>query len=106
MKNRISDWQALTPAKRAWVVFTMLLMCSHEDVKGDEAGILRKAIPERLIALTFDDGCASHATVAAPLLKKLEFNATFYVVKPGTFSPRRSWYVKQNFIWMAEVLSS
>jgi len=61
--------------------------------KGDDTGILRKSIPERLIVLTFDDGCRSHATVVAPVLKRLAFNATFYVVKPGTFSPRRSWYV-------------
>lgn len=32
----------------------------------DPNGILRKPIPDKLVVLTFDDGCASHATVVAP----------------------------------------
>src|ERR1043166_453546 len=32
------------------------------------------------IAITFDDGCETDLTVAAPLLKEANFNATFYVI--------------------------
>ena len=75
------------------MLLVALMTSAVGSAKGDEIEILRKAIPERLIVLTFDDGCRSHATVAAPVLKSLGFNATFYVVQPGVFSPRRSWYV-------------
>ncbi|MCE5280099.1 MAG: polysaccharide deacetylase family protein [Planctomycetaceae bacterium] len=38
-----------------------------------------KAIPDRLVVLTFDDGCKSDIEVVAPLLKTYGFGATFYV---------------------------
>lgn len=38
-------------------------------------------IPDRLVALTFDDGPKSQATFAAPLLKECGFNATFYITE-------------------------
>lgn len=59
----------------------------------DPLGILRKAIPERLVVFTFDDGCASHATVAAPILKKHGFNGTFYVSDAYLFRERKDWYM-------------
>src|SRR6476660_6461526 len=36
-------------------------------------------IPAKLVVLTFDDAVKSHRTFVAPLLKKLEFRATFFV---------------------------
>ncbi len=36
-------------------------------------------VPERTVALTFDDGPKSHRTFVAPLLKNLGFRATFFV---------------------------
>ena len=36
-------------------------------------------IPAKLVVLTFDDAVKSHRTFVAPLLKKLEFRATFCV---------------------------
>jgi autotransporter-associated beta strand protein len=59
----------------------------------DRAGILRKAIPDRLVVLTFDDACASHATVVAPILKRLGFGATFYICNFDSFSTRKDWYL-------------
>ena len=59
-------------------------------------GILHKPIPERLVVLTFDDGCISHATHVAPLLEEHRFGATFYVCKPGTFTGRRDWYMTES----------
>ena len=38
-------------------------------------------IPDRLVALTFDDGPKSQYTFAAPLLKQCGFNATFYITE-------------------------
>ena len=39
------------------------------------------AVPDRLVALTFDDGPKSQYTFAAPLLKECGFNATFYITE-------------------------
>src|SRR3954454_1968083 len=38
-------------------------------------------VPEKLVVLTFDDASKSHLTVAAPLLKKHGFGATFFVTE-------------------------
>jgi peptidoglycan/xylan/chitin deacetylase (PgdA/CDA1 family) len=38
-------------------------------------------IPDKLVVLTFDDASKSHVTVAAPLLKKYKFGATFFVTE-------------------------
>ncbi len=38
-----------------------------------------KKIPDKTIVLTFDDSVKSHLTVAAPILKKHGFGATFFV---------------------------
>jgi len=36
---------------------------------------------ERAIAITFDDGCRTDLLTAAPLLKEVGFNSTFYIVE-------------------------
>ena len=46
---------------------------------------------EHCVVITFDDGCETDLLVAAPLLKEVAFNATFYVVagfvgRPGYLS--------------------
>jgi peptidoglycan/xylan/chitin deacetylase (PgdA/CDA1 family) len=38
-------------------------------------------IPDKLVVLTFDDSSKSHAAVAAPLLKKHGFGATFFITE-------------------------
>jgi len=60
---------------------------------GDSAGVLKKPIPDKLIVLTFDDGCASGYTVVAPILKPLGFNASFYVCDFDSFKTRKDWYM-------------
>jgi len=55
----------------------------------ETSGVLNKAIPDRLVVLTFDDACASHATVVAPILKRLGFGATFYICNFYSFSTRK-----------------
>jgi peptidoglycan/xylan/chitin deacetylase (PgdA/CDA1 family) len=47
--------------------------------------------PSRAVGITFDDGCETDLLVAAPLLKRLGFGATFYVTservgRPGYMS--------------------
>ncbi|MCX5655177.1 MAG: autotransporter-associated beta strand repeat-containing protein [Planctomycetota bacterium] len=82
----------------------MVLMCAvlvagasigrAEPVQVDDpTGIIKKPVPDRLVVFTFDDGCASHATVAAPILKKHGFSGTFYVSDAYLFRERKDWYM-------------
>ena len=50
-------------------------------------------IPDRLVVLTFDDASRSHVTVAAPLLKKHGFGATFFVSEGFDFSTNKRDYM-------------
>ena len=59
----------------------------------DPHGVLRKPIPDKLVVLTFDDGCASGYTVVAPILKSLGFNGSFYVCDFDSFKTRKDWYL-------------
>jgi peptidoglycan/xylan/chitin deacetylase (PgdA/CDA1 family) len=43
------------------------------------AGIKSGKLPPRALAITFDDGYANNATVAAPILKRLGLHATFFI---------------------------
>src|SRR5258708_29584417 len=43
------------------------------------AALTEASYPDRSIVLTFDDGCDTDATVAAPLLRALGFPAAFFV---------------------------
>jgi hypothetical protein len=62
----------------------------------DPYGIVIKPIPEKLVVLTFDDSVASHATVAAPLMKKLGFGGSFFICDFDGFKTRKDWYLKDN----------
>ena len=59
----------------------------------DANGVLRTPIPDKLVVLTFDDACASGYTVAAPILKSLGFNGTYYVCDFDSFKTRKDWYM-------------
>jgi len=59
----------------------------------DPTGIIKKPIPDKTVVFTFDDGCASNATIAAPLLKKNGFGGTFYVSDAYGFRERKDWYM-------------
>jgi autotransporter-associated beta strand protein len=59
----------------------------------DPNGVLQEPIPDKLVVLTFDDGCASGYTVVAPILKSLGFNGTFYVCDFDSFKTRKDWYL-------------
>ena len=49
--------------------------------------------PDKLVVLTFDDSVASHATVVAPLLKKLGFGATFFITEGFDFATNKTQYM-------------
>jgi peptidoglycan/xylan/chitin deacetylase (PgdA/CDA1 family) len=51
------------------------------------------AIPDRLVVLTFDDGCRSQFTFVAPLLKELGFGATFYITEGLRFLEDKERYM-------------
>ena len=59
----------------------------------DPTGIVKKPIPDKTVVFTFDDGCASNATIAAPILKKAGFSGTFYVSDAYGFRERKDWYM-------------
>jgi peptidoglycan/xylan/chitin deacetylase (PgdA/CDA1 family) len=69
--------------------------CRHEILKRDSLMLTAllfllapsipvaalEPIPDKLVVLTFDDASKSHVTIAAPLLKKHGFGATFFVTE-------------------------
>jgi len=59
----------------------------------DPYGIVAHPIPDKTVVLSFDDSVASHATVVAPLLKKLGFGGSFYICDFDSFSTRKDWYM-------------
>ncbi len=51
------------------------------------AQIIKKELPEKVVILSFDDACVSQYKTVAPLLKKYDFNATFFICEfPKSFS--------------------
>eukprot|EP01035_Chromulina_nebulosa_P009591 gene9591-12940_t len=50
-------------------------------------------IPDKLVVLTFDDSSVSHATIAAPLLKRYGFGATFFITEGFTFKTNKRDYM-------------
>ena len=59
----------------------------------DPYKILLKPIPDKVVVLTFDDACLSHATLVAPLLKKYGFGATFYITMFGRTALDKTQYM-------------
>ena len=55
--------------------------------------VFQKTIPDKLVVLTFDDGCKSQATFAAPILKAYGFGATFYITEGLNFLTHKEAYM-------------
>lgn len=70
---------------RALLALTTLLLAA--------AAFAAPAVPDKLVVLTFDDSSTSHATVAAPLLKRYGFGATFFITEGFTFPTNKRDYM-------------
>jgi len=76
------------------VLYAAAMTGRAEPAKVDDpTGILRKPIPDKLVALTFDDGPASGYTVVAPVLKSFGFGGSFYICDFDSFRTRKDWYL-------------
>jgi peptidoglycan/xylan/chitin deacetylase (PgdA/CDA1 family) len=69
----------------------MKLIADSGFVGHNVTGALGAKEPEKVVAITFDDGCETDLLVAAPILKEHSFGATFYIVaglvgQPGYLS--------------------
>lgn len=75
--------------------FPMKLLLSLLAVFSLAAASLRAAepVPDKLVALTFDDSVASHATFVGPLLKKHGFGATFFITEGFEFLTDKTNYM-------------
>jgi peptidoglycan-N-acetylglucosamine deacetylase len=51
------------------------------------------AVPDKLVVLTFDDSSASHHAIAAPILKRYGFGATFFITEGFTFRTNKRDYM-------------
>jgi peptidoglycan/xylan/chitin deacetylase (PgdA/CDA1 family) len=76
----------MPPALRALLPLALLAVLAP-------VGFAAMPVPDKLVVLTFDDSSASHATVAAPLLKRLGFNATFFITEGFTFRTNKRDYL-------------
>jgi peptidoglycan/xylan/chitin deacetylase (PgdA/CDA1 family) len=60
-----------------------------------------ETVPEKLVVLTFDDSSASHHAIAAPLLKRYGFGATFFITEGFTFPTNKRDYM--TWVQIAEL---
>ncbi len=84
---------------RLLVTFTIYIFGAILANDGQAQKIVKKAIPDKLVVLTFDDAPASQYSIAAPLLKKYGFNATFFVCEFPNFKDSTkymTWYQIQQ----------
>jgi len=58
-----------------WVKDTFNVIPLSEGAEG----VKNSKLPQRALAITFDDGYANNATVAAPILSRLGLHATFFI---------------------------
>jgi peptidoglycan/xylan/chitin deacetylase (PgdA/CDA1 family) len=62
---------------------------------------VEKRLPRNAVAITFDDGYACNALVAAPMLKSFGYPATFFVVSDAVEHPEEFWWDQLEFIFHA-----
>jgi peptidoglycan/xylan/chitin deacetylase (PgdA/CDA1 family) len=58
-----------------WVKKTFEVIPLEEGI----AGLKTRRLPERALCITFDDGYANNASIAAPILARLGLHATFFI---------------------------
>ena len=60
---------------------------------------VRKQLPQQAIAITFDDGYACNALVAAPMLETFGYPATFFVSSEAIARSEEFWWDQLEFIF-------
>jgi peptidoglycan/xylan/chitin deacetylase (PgdA/CDA1 family) len=81
----------ITGALSACLACSLLVLAAAAGEGG--AADARLPIPDRLVVLTFDDSVKSHFTVAAPILKKYGFSASFFITEGFTFKTNKRDYM-------------
>jgi peptidoglycan-N-acetylglucosamine deacetylase len=78
-----------------FLLFTTLLTVSSVIAADDSvtSRAVRKAIPDRLVVLTFDDSAKSHHAFVRPLLKEHGFGATFFITEGFDFPQNKKDYM-------------
>lgn len=78
-----------------FILFALLLVAPIITTADDTVTTVavRKAIPDRLVVLTFDDSAKSHYTVVRPLLKEYAFGATFFITEGFDFKENKKDYM-------------
>ncbi|HAM70524.1 MAG TPA: hypothetical protein DCM86_02660, partial [Verrucomicrobiales bacterium] len=77
----------MPPLPRSLLLACLALFLGSPRARGLEA------LPDRLVVLTFDDSVSSHYTVVRPTLKRLGFNATFFISEGFTFRTNKHDYM-------------
>ena len=77
---------ALFEARMRWLASAFRMMPLIEATRGLDDG----SLPANAACITFDDGYADNATIAAPILAKLRLTATFFVAT-GFLDGGRMW---------------
>jgi peptidoglycan/xylan/chitin deacetylase (PgdA/CDA1 family) len=78
------------------IIFFSMLLAAQSATAADEiatTNAVRKAIPDRLVVLTFDDSAKSHYTIVRPILKQYEFGATFFITEGFDFKSNKKDYM-------------
>ncbi|QDT54271.1 Polysaccharide deacetylase [Caulifigura coniformis] len=73
------------------LLLTLASAVAADDLPATPA--VRKAIPDRLVVLTFDDSAKSHYTIVRPLLKQYGFGATFFITEGFDFPTNKKDYM-------------
>ncbi|MBC8351416.1 MAG: polysaccharide deacetylase family protein [Planctomycetes bacterium] len=58
-----------------------------------QAAVALEPLPDKLVALTFDDSAKSHFTIVRPILKKYKFGATFFITEGFDFRDNKKDYM-------------
>ena len=69
-------------AAALWILLTLLWNAAALE-----------AVPDKVVALTFDDSVASHYSVVRPILKRYGFGATFFITEGFSFATNKTDYM-------------
>jgi peptidoglycan/xylan/chitin deacetylase (PgdA/CDA1 family) len=87
--NRILSW-----GPRGLWGTAVLLWFGVSVARTDQSTVSRlEPLPEKLVALTFDDSAKSHFDVVRPILLKYGFGATFFITEGFDFKDNNSDYM-------------